>query len=385
MHVKLFASAATACAVLASVLVAPVAHAASGEPWEAAAAVAAYLRDYPGLTPSQARSAYVGQAQRIRMLEKIQAQQVDGFGGSWYDPRTNTQHINSVGEAFAQTARTLGGDLGLTIVTHPVKYTVKELKAQAAQTQAKVDVVNNRLVAAPAQERSGLDACTDRFNCGKPLRGGLVLWNTFFGRANPLCSSGFTARATDGSKWVFTAGHCANPSGEGITWAHGDQGIGPIKYFVNAGNVDVARIHVRNSYWSTGGYIFNDAAPDSPLAVNGAIEYRDTIQPGDSVCLAAWHSTPSEACGTIVDSYSVDGMPSVTFDACQGDSGGGWYYAGPSGGERIAYCIHHGWTGPGPGTNCHMHAIDDSLFTAVPDMNAYWDSTASATIRVEVR
>ncbi|GIH11338.1 hypothetical protein Rhe02_94050 [Rhizocola hellebori] len=378
MHVNSLARSAAVLAVLASLLAAPPATAAPSGAWETEAIVAAYQRGYPGLTESQARRAYSGQERRIRLLEQLQTQQLDSFGGSWYDPYTDTQHINTVTQPAAEEALALSAGLGLKTTTHPVTISLKELRAQATKAGATVDVINNRLNY-QTQTDSAPEACTDKYNCGRPLRSGVVLWARNYGE---ICSLGFTARGGDRSKWAITAGHCAEATGEGVTYGHGEQPIGPIKYSRNSGEVDVARIHVQGTYWSTGGYFFNLEDANTPIEVDHAIDNRGTIQIGDAVCLSSWHSTLTESCGTITTAFGVRGMPTVNFDACSGDSGGGWYFP-TTDGTRWAYGIHRGQSSSG--ITCHQHTLNDSVFTALPDINAWWDTTTASTLRVEER
>jgi streptogrisin C len=384
---------------------------------EIGAMINAYLRDDPGLTYEQAERAVLGQESRIRFLERLQAENPGGFGGSWYEPKTNTQHVNTVGAAAASQTEAVGAELGLTLVVHPVDHSLGTLEAIAAEInagrhptlgaagvdRARPDPVNSQVtVGLPADELARFPAgqtlawpivlqaaepkpspvpsvCTDRLHCGRPLRSGIVLWAS--GRGNQ-CSLGFTARATDGSRWAVTAGHCgANNGGQGVIWGHGEQYIGPIRHGRNSGNIDVARILVQNPYWTTGGWFFNAYDPNTPVPVDYAIAERGTIQKGDAVCLSAWHSRIGENCAMIYLEYGDRGMPQVNYGSCPGDSGGGWYHITASG-YRIAYGIHHGGsTTP----NCSGTEGGDSIFTAIPDLNAWWDDTTTALLRVEYR
>ena len=189
---------------------------------------------------------------------------------------------------------------------------------------------------------------------------------------------GFTASATDGSRWAITAGHCGNQLN--VLWRHGEQAIGPVRATFDDAEVDVARIRIDNSYWlqSGGGYLYDYYNPNLPAHLTLAIRYRTTIQVDDVVCLNAWHSTPTYNCGVITATYGVRNMPQNDFDACSGDSGGAWIYR-PSSASRWAYGVHHG----GAGT-CHA-TTGYSSFTSVPDMNIVFDETSAATIRIEVR
>lgn len=381
------------------------------------AIVSAYQRDFPGLTEDAALRAATGQEHRIQLLEELQARDAAGFGGSWYEPLTDVQHINAVGSGAAAQARRLGDARGVTVVTHEVAFSLTQLQAIAADIntgghpvlgRAAIDaavpdpVANKVTVRLPAIELdrirnsvralpSGIeltegeaptvtpDACVSRFSCSTPLRGGIVLWA---GAANRNeCSLGYTARAGDGSRWALTAGHCGAITGPGPTWGHGTGAIGPMIEGRNSGNVDVARIHITNPYWQTGGYLYDYFNRDTPAVLHHAILARGTIQAGDIVCLNAWHSI-SENCGGIVQSFGERGMPRVNYDACPGDSGGGWFYVSPAG-ARLAYGLHS-WSEENSGENtCHFHWTNDSYFTAIPDLNAHWDATTAARLRIE--
>lgn len=378
------------------------------------ALVDAYQRDYPTLTDYQALRAALGQEHRIRLLERLQSQNLAGFGGSWYDPLTDTQHINAVGTATATQAAKIGAEAGLTVVTHQVSYSFTELRAIAdeinagrhpvfgatAINAATPEVRTNKVTVALAtadldrfrsakaaltsvivlkerDTRSWVqDACVDRETCTTPLRSGIGLW--MHSRRPAECSLGFTARAGDGSRWAVTAGHCGSASGEFATWGHSAAAIGPIQAGRDSGNIDIARIHVTNPVWQTGGYLYDFFQPNVPAPLHYSITARGTIQAGDGVCLSALHSQ-RDNCGTIVTAFGYRGMPQVTFDACAGDSGGGWFHI-TSYGENWAYGIHSS-----SGAPCHFHATYDSVFTAVPDMNDFWDATTAALLRLEER
>jgi streptogrisin C len=380
------------------------------------AVIDAYQRDYPSLTDDQAARAAEGQEHRLRLLEGLQAQNPDGFGGSWYDPLTNIQHINAVGATAATLAGRLGTAHDLNVVTHQVTHSFAELQAVSAVINAgkhpllgstavgaaAPDIRTNRVtVTLPVSDLDRLradnaalsslivlkqgdtratvpDVCYTRLSCTSPLRSGIVLWATRPG--NHTCSLGFTARAGDGSRWAVTAGHCGAVTGEFGIWGHGQTPIGPIQAGRDYHNIDIARIQV-SSAWQTGGYLYDFFQPNIPAALHYAITARGTIQHGDAVCLSAWHSTAAN-CGTIVQPFGPRGMAQVSFDACNGDSGGGWFYVNHNG-ERWAYGIHHGQAYNAD--TCHDHARNDSTFTTVPDMNAFWDATTASRLRLEER
>ncbi|GLI01745.1 protease [Phytohabitans aurantiacus] len=380
------------------------------------AVVNGYLRTYPTLTREQALRSALGQEHRIRLLERLQSQDPTGFGGSWYDPLTDTQHINTVGAAAATRAGKLGADAGLTIAAHQVTYSLTQLQVIAADinagkhpvfgraaidTAAPDAVANKVTVTLPAADlarfentrstlssvivlkegdaRSSTPECASRLACTTPLRSGIVLWHG--PNRTGICSLGFTARAGDGSRWAVTAGHCGTESGEFAQWGHSAEPIGLIQAGRDSGNIDIARIQVSNPVWQTGGYLYDFWRPNVPAPLHYSITARGTIQAGDVVCLSAWHSGV-ENCGGIRTAFGARGMPEVYFDACPGDSGGGWFYI-TSYGENWAYGIHRGQ--PSGSLTCHRHDLNTSIFTAVPDMNAWWDSTTAALLRLEER
>jgi streptogrisin C len=398
--------------LLAAVVVTPTAARAgeSADPNpQFEAQVAAYQRDYPGLGEAAARRAAAGQEWRIQLLEQLQTEPA-GFGGSWYDPVTDVQHVNAVGAAAAARVVALGAGTGLTITTHQVQHSLTELEdiaaginagsdpvlGKAAMGNAFPDPVANRVtVRLPSADYDRVrnsgpppavvdlvegdapevvpEACVSRFSCSTPLRGGIVLWG---GNHGNQCSLGYTALAADGSRWAITAGHCGDITGAGPTWGHGTGAIGPMVEGVNSGNVDVARIQITNPYWQAGGWMYDYYAPNTPAKLHYAITARGTVQAGDGVCLNAWHSDANN-CGIILNSYDVRGMPVTSYDACPGDSGGTWFNITP-GGRRIGYGVHMG----GP-ASCKDHEKGYSYFTAIPDLNAHWDRTTAARLRIE--
>jgi streptogrisin C len=86
------------------------------------------------------------------------------------------------------------------------------------------------------------------------------------------------------------------------------------------------------------------------------------------------------SCGTVVDPVSFQGLVEVSIDSCPGDSGGGWYHIGTNS-ARIAWGIQ---SRSDDGNECHG-AGEHSFFSALPDINTFWDDNSAATIRVETR
>ncbi|MFC0529735.1 S1 family peptidase [Phytohabitans kaempferiae] len=412
---------AALAASLGATLVAAVPAPARATPYPAEfqAAVDAFRQAYPGVGAAEAARRIDGQADRVRLLEGLSRDFPGTFGGSWYDGATGIQHVQATTTAAASTFTTIATAAGVPVRAHLVSFSYRQLRQEftlandgahpvlgaTAADHSGIDVQANRVVVAlPAAqvgqaraalasraagagaievlERGGVeaveDACHDRRNCGRPIRGGIILWRGSYASAS--CSLGFTASAADGSHWAVTAGHCGAVNTQ---WGHGERPIGPMRQVRDTGSVDVGRIRIDSSYWkgSTWGWLYNTQDREAPLSVDYALSSEATIQVGETVCLSAWHSTASQSCGIIaeVNDASVRGMVRVTgFDACPGDSGGGWFMRSSTG-QRWAYGIHSR-----SNNGCHVSG-GTSWFSSLPDINAYWDSVSSANIRVDTR
>jgi streptogrisin C len=392
------------------------------------AMIAAYMDEYPGIGETRARQAASNQGARVSFLNQIAARDINLFGGSWYDPQIDTMHVFATTNEMSDRVVTLAKRLGVLVAVELAPYSYPELEELAASINGQRDATEakNNAVYAGADGRwnqvtvvvsdpalvtkvqqqfsseprvrvvaldeatSSNTSCTSRTACGSPARSGIVIGidadGAGSGSATQECSLGFTAAASDGSKWIVTAGHCSHGVGScpssTTCWGHGQQFFGPLRDVIFDGNLDAARIRKDNSYWATGGYIYNGNSPDNPVDVDVAIIYRTSMQQGDTVCLAAWHSSSGADCGIITNLVSVLGMVETSLQACSGDSGGGWY--APMSGLRWAYGIQSRADDPHDYPNCHTSG-KKSYFSALPDINAYWDSHAAATIRVETR
>lgn len=384
------------------------------------AAVAAFRAAHPEVGATEAVRRIDGQADRARLLERLGRGFPGTFGGSWYDGDTGIQHLQATSPAAARAFTALAAQAGVAVEVHAARFSHRQLRHEfqllnsgahpvlgaAARNRTGIDVEANRVVVAVpeadvAAVRAELaagaattvdmvrviassgadaveDACVDRRNCGVPMRSGIILWQGQY--ANAACSLGFTASASDGSHWAVTAGHCGAVNS---LWGHGQQAIGPMRQARNTGSVDVGRIRIDSAYWrqSTWGWFFNARDPNTPVPVDYAISAESTIQAGDTVCLSAWHSRIGLACGTVaeVNDPDVRGMVRVRgFDACGGDSGGGWYWLSSTG-ARWAYGIHSRSS-----SGCHGSG-GNSWFSSLPDINAFWDGSSAARIRVDYR
>ncbi len=362
------------------------------------------------MSTERALSNLYGQEDRIRLLEALGERGDASFGGSWFDALTGMEHLATTDEALLATYEDLAADFGVDAQVHLVTFPAEELRMVSATIsgldpvlgligadQSSVDFEQNAVlgtVTPVVSETLGGavfaashpsvrlvpgtpivlqdDPCNSRYACGAPLRGGVAI-NRVSDTAS--CSLGYTASATDGSRWAITAGHCDEQLN--YLWRHGEQVIGPVRQTLNDAEIDVARIRIDNGYWrqAGGGYLYNYANPNAPLRITLSITNRATIEVDEMVCLNARYSTPSYSCGVITSAYGPRNMPSVDFDACPGDSGGAWTYRPPGGSSLWAYGVHQG------GTNDTCHALFGySIFTTVPDMNIVFP-----TIRIEIR
>ena len=429
--------------LVVSALVAPAR--ASAEPAatpfpEYESMVDAYLKGYPGIGRESAIRAVLSQGNRVRMLEELGTTARSGFGGNWYDPRTNTQHVLVTNDVMAHTVRAYAARHGVTVAVGRAAYQLSDLEALAKRINASLtpamvaersvfavaDHTTNRVEvitqtpsrAAEARARHAKDgrvavvqatrpakptACTSRNACGSPFRAGINFGRDWDGSgpgsADIYCSAAFTAVSTEGTKWATTAGHCTGgwedagvttscaSASTGGCWGHGEQYWGPIRDSWPYGvppyaNIDVARARKDNAYWGTGGYIYNVGAPNSPFDVDAVISMRSTFQVGDTVCHATRRAVAGSYCGTVFDATANNGYGMIEVqnaDTCGGDSGGGWYMY--TGGQRWAAGIQSLNDDPDTCNNDSEH----SYFGATPDIVAYWDATSTLTIRFEYR
>ena len=97
-------------------------------------------------------------------------------------------------------------------------------------------------------------ACSSRYNCGGPLRGGVNFGRFVSGASLVGCSIGFTTTATDGSRWFYTAGHCILQAqvDAHVQYGHGVQPIGDARSTYNVGAVDVAKFETQVRIGSLG-------------------------------------------------------------------------------------------------------------------------------------
>jgi streptogrisin C len=387
-----------------------------------------YIDRFPDVPRSQLLARLALSPARKRLLERIALDYQQTFAGSWYDYRKGIWQLNSTTQDSAESMARLAQAIGIATQTRLVRYSLATLQARAGQitggqdpvlgalgaNRAGIDVQSNRVVVAlPSAVRSRVGisdpmvtttdapaeapqplACANRRNCGRPLRGGLVIWRGNYD--NPWCSLGLTATATDGSRWALTAGHCIEALNE--DWGHGEQRIGPARQFRTAGDVDVARIRIANAYWlenTNRGYLF--ATPSSTHDIDLAIQFSATIEVDDGVCYGGWHSNytgfttgnfaivSGDTCGLIESAgdAAAGSMPRVGagINACGGDSGSAIIYY-PGNGERWAYgLLSNGAIDQGD----HCTEGKDIWFSPLPSINAFFDANSAAIIRADTR
>lgn len=384
---RLLGSVGAATLLVSSLLVAPAAAAPAtgatsatardtGVSADVTAAIAqAYLNAYPGLTADAAAKAAVVQG-RSEGLKNELVKRAETFGGAWFDPFSATYQVAVTTAAAEREIAGVGRDLGVPVRTHRVTRTYAELEQQAealrtgsdqlsraAAGLVGIDVETNQVVVAvPQRQRTALagavpagvtlttadarsfdlDVCNSRNDCNDSLRSGLVIR-----RSGASCSAGFTARASTGTRFLLTSGHCAGLNAAWSTGTTTPTTIGTMTDAIDSGVVDAGAIQVTNASYAadTVGRIYMHNAAGRWVPVNGAAPSMGFILQGETVCLAARITDPANSanpCGTItsVSDPNKRGMVRVGgYDACPGDSGGGWYWLSSSG-SRWAYGLH---------------------------------------------
>lgn len=242
------------------------------------------------------------------------------------------------------------------------------------------------------------EVCTSSYGCGFPLRSGVEL------KANGWISSlGFTATSRDGTRWALTTFHHGS-NDVNMVVSHGQQGLGPVREALknDANGVDWARVRIDNQCWLNGtkGWLaspkatsvsyYSNLAPNA-LYNDGAIPLSSYtggtlgLQTNDTVCLYARSTRSYDMCGRIAG-WSA-GYRTVTYDACPGDSGGGWVFT-TSSGQKVAVGIHQGGTEGCPilrGKATNSGNGGSSRFTTLNKVHGYMDATAGQLFRVDVR
>lgn len=350
----------------------PLDQGLAGDPLQTIAQ--AYLTTYPDLSPAAARTAAVAQ-QGGEALKATLSQRWESFGGGWFDPYAATYHLAVTSPATGQALAAVGARVGVAVDTPLVDRSFDQLTAEAdalrtgdsalaraAGGNVGIDVATNQVVAAvPPADLARLagrapagvtvvpaeplaveaDACTDRRNCDDFLAAGLMIRN-----GNPgahVCSLGFTARNSANQRIMLTAGHCSTAVGQ--QWSIGQNTVrlvGSVSGRIDSGAADVTRVVVTNAFY---GNVNSGRIYVSPPA-NWSPVIGDTfLINGDVVCLSASFPNPGRVgnpCATVTNTSDPGTRNMVRiegYDACPGDSGGGWYWLAASG-NRYAVALH---------------------------------------------
>lgn len=228
-------------------------------------------------------------------------------------------------------------------------------------------------------------ACSSRYDCGVPARGGVNIGRFANGRALTGCSVGFTLSATDGSRWLYTAGHCISQAqvDARVIYGHGEQNYGYARDTRDSGAVDAARVRIANPYWlqASGGYTYRTTTSLSDI--HYAILYASTVDEGQTVCISGrFHSPSDDNCG-VVTAENLNGLPQVSgVKVCAGDSGGSTYLL-LTNGQRWAYGLI---ARASAYTNGSCTGNDGQVsWSNIPHINAWMDGITTARVRVEVR
>jgi streptogrisin C len=376
------------------------------------ASVAAYERVFPRMSRARAAAATRGADDREAVYAALVGRHAGTYGGAWFDPPSGTLHIAMTTGAAAAAAADLAEQHGVRASTRVVRHSFVELErlatevrsgtsalGRAAGQDVGIDVRRNTVVAAvpaavaatsraaalPAGVAVAADpqlsveqdaGCTTRAACDWTVRAGAMLWRG--GAGSFACSVGFTGRTSSGARYVLTAGHCSN--GNGVQWGTGSLPIGPMEASRDSGPVDAAVVRVTNSWFTgdLGGEIYHPTVASRSLPVKGVAPTLGYIVAGETVCLSANFQAPagSSYCGVVgtTSDAAVRGMVRVDgYDACPGDSGGGWYWNSSAG--RYAYGLHSRSS-----TGCRVSG-GTSWFSALPTVK----STFVPGITVETR
>lgn len=350
-----------------------------------------YREAYPQMTAAQAATAANQALDRKALINALIEEEGLYYGGAWYDPPSNTLHLElTSAEAIADANARAGA---VKIETHLVARSFDQLQRQAdgirhgagplsaaSKGQVGLDVKTNRVVVAvPSDQLAGLqnaakaagvtliadprvdavdDACAARNTCTGSIAAGAMI------SGGVGCSIGYTAQDpfTLG-RFVYTAGHCS--TGIGTNWSTGGTQIGPMLGALNSGDIDVGVIQVTNATYAAqaGGRLYNTDDVDAVAPTLASM----TI--GDVVCNAANFQDPSgpRFCGLLgsTSDAAVRGMARVdNEDSCHGDSGGTWYEL--AGNTRTGYGIHSRSS-----TGCHGdQGGTRSWFTTLPTAKA---------------
>ncbi|MEA2025307.1 MAG: S1 family peptidase [Chloroflexota bacterium] len=256
------------------------------------------------------------------------------------------RELEAVADRVVEDAGTLEAS-GIDIVEVYADVTTNKvvvgLSGARSGAQASLRASHSDLIRTKATGSIAPDACTNRWHCRPPWKGGLYI--KAIGYANGKCSSAFLARRnSSGNLVLVTAGHClALNGGAGVTWKHDGVNIGKAKSgwtWANYANSDVGWIDVENPGSVSPRNRFYASSSSDIRSINSVRASADQ-QVGNPICRSAYKTY--YLCGTIkvrndsvrdVDGRWIKNLFKVSFDASPGDSGG-IYFFGPT-----VYGIH---------------------------------------------
>lgn len=394
MRLRCTAIAAVCCsALVAGVLSAATANAAqpTQSPDAPQAEVDALARDLR-ISPDQARTRLVQQAEAHRVATALPRSLYDELVGMWFDPVTGKLTVALTDPADADTARAVGAQPKLVSRNKAeldrLMLAVHALAGQGVTglTGYGVDTVNNDVLV--TINRLKTDATTERFrravgNLGAGVRIQEVESAPVQqpGEANPgdpwwpggesNCSIGFGATDSGGGKHFVTAGHCTNDANQpayGESFQRnriGTSNVGGSRS-VNAREGDMGVVAVTEPGWTVSPSVNTWGQP--AITVSGSAE----AIVGDAVCHSG-NTAPNFECGTVtrvnqtVDyggGIIVEGLTITTACSQGGDSGGAWLR-----GDK-AVGMHSGAVN---GNNCP--AGDNAIFQPVHEALTKWGLT----------
>lgn len=379
-----------------------------------------YLRMFPELTEAAVLARLATLDQRKAYIDTFVEEPT--FAGTWFDFASGGWNVRATNSARAQEMASAAARNGLDVKAHKADYTYKDLEVAAEAWQRRVsrlplqgrfqigvDSEVNRVVVTLPKRASDLiqqlpfspmisfrlvddvvpgenAACASRYACGVPLRGGVNIGPFANGNTSSYCSIGFTARAGDGSRWAYTAGHCIPQSEVDArrSYGHGEQYIGGARQRFDQSTADVARVQISNPYWlgGAGGYLYRTST--TIAEVHGAVTSSASIERYDPVCFSARSlSASDDNCG-VQNGFDSELMFKVQELGvlCGGDSGGSAYRL-TSTGQRIAYGLLSK-TSPRNSSDCTTPPAWAS-FSSLPAINQIMDANSASQIRVETR
>lgn len=378
------------------------------------------LRDlrklYPGTSDETLRTGHETMAVRATLAESFAADST--FGGQWYDYPNNLWTLQATDANVADSMAERAISSGVPSVGIEVERSYRELESTRQQVEQlvagratryglSVDVRSNAVL---LQIEPGSDvpaslvspfpdvivevsddlpqgqptACFSRYNCGVPARGGVNIGRSQGGSTLTGCSVGFTLSATDGSRWLYTAGHCISQAqvDARVNYGHGEQNYGYARDTRDIGAVDAARVRIANPYWLQAGGGYTYRTPTAVSDIHYAIIYASTVSEGQTVCVSGRnHSPGDDNCGAVT-AENLNGLPQVSgVKVCGGDSGGSTYLL--ANGQRWAYGLI---SQSSAHTNGSCTGNDGQVsWSNIPHINAWMDGLTTARVRVEVR